>query len=314
MDHEIDIVEQRLHDLNPGLLEILLRDNTTGEYIRWACDDYAYLGDGYTAKDQILAELITGDHTSVIRPRILKEAEAKAGRTREKAEVFTPSWVCNRQNNLVDAAWFGYTGVFNIETEAGWLPVTGKIEFPNSAEKGWRDYVLAVRMEITCGEAPYLASRYDTVTGTAIPVEERIGLLDRKLRVIGENTESREEWFEWALKALQSIYGYEFQGDNVLLARENILASVGEYYFDKFEEQLTLEKLRQAAIIVSWNIWQMNGLTYAAPYSEKSIISDQIDWFSEMGGQVEMKQEIPCIIMDWQAGETVPFETLIKER
>lgn len=26
---------------------------------------------------------------------------------RDKAEVFTPSWVCNAQNNLVDNQWFG---------------------------------------------------------------------------------------------------------------------------------------------------------------------------------------------------------------
>ena len=42
-------------------------------------------------------------------------------------------------------------------------------------------------MEITCGEAPYLVSRYDVVKGEIIPVEDRIGILDRKLRVINEN-------------------------------------------------------------------------------------------------------------------------------
>ena len=40
------------------------------------------------------------------------------------------------------------------------------------------------RMEITCGEAPYLVSRYDTTTGEPIPIGRRIGLLDRKLCVI----------------------------------------------------------------------------------------------------------------------------------
>lgn len=37
------------------------------------------------------------------------------------AEVFTPSWVCNKQNNLVDEKWFGYANPFNIEQEKTWI-------------------------------------------------------------------------------------------------------------------------------------------------------------------------------------------------
>ena len=54
-------------------------------------------------------------------------------------------------------------------------------------------YVISKRIEITCGEAPYLVSRYDTVTGKKIDVVDRVGLLDRKLRVINENTETLDE-------------------------------------------------------------------------------------------------------------------------
>lgn len=38
-----------------------------------------------------------------------------------------------------------------------------------SEDKDWRKYVDARRLEISCGEAPYLVSRYDTVTGCEIP-------------------------------------------------------------------------------------------------------------------------------------------------
>ena len=86
---------------------------------------------------------------------------------------------------------------------------------------------------MTCGEAPYLVSRYDTVTGEIIPIDRRIGLLDRKLRVVNENAASEEEWLTWARRAVQSCYGYEFQGDNLLLARQNILFSYIEYYEQK---------------------------------------------------------------------------------
>lgn len=53
------------------------------------------------------------------------------------------------------------------------------------------------RLEITCGEAPYIVSRYDAATGEIIPIERRIGILDRKLRVVNENTETEEDWLFW---------------------------------------------------------------------------------------------------------------------
>lgn len=81
-------------------------------------------------------------------------------------------------------------------------------------------YVDAKRLEITCGEAPYLISRYDTTTGKLIPINERIGLFDRKMRVINENCNDKDTWIKWSIRALKSVYGYEFQGDSVLIARE----------------------------------------------------------------------------------------------
>ena len=313
MDQNIDIVEQRIQEIDPELLAILLRDETTGQNIRWACEDYASLGDGYAPEDQILPALITGEHTNVIRPRILKETETQAGRTRGKAEVFTPSWVCNEQNNIIDEAWFEKSPVFNIKGDKDWTPVKKRVTFPRKKGRRWQDYVTANRIEITCGEAPYLVSRYDTVTGAEIPIPARIGILDRKLRIVGERVENAGEWFEWAQKAVQSCYAYDLQGDNVLLARENVLATLSEYYHFLFGSPLSKDQLRRAAIIISWNIWQMNGMTYSAPFSEEPVIHDQVDWFSEMGeGQTEFKQEIPCCIMDWQEEIVIPYRTLIK--
>jgi hypothetical protein len=122
-------------------------------------------------------------------------------------------------------------------------------------------------LEISCGEAPYLASRYDTVTGTEIPVKDRIGLFDRKLRVVSENVDSEPEWVKWAIKAVQSVYGYEWQGDNILLARENILYTFAEHYMHKFTVPAIPEYLKEIAKIVSWNIWQMDGIKFVVPNS-----------------------------------------------
>ena len=146
--------------------------------------------------------------------------------------MFTPSWVCNAQNNLIDEAWFGRPNVFNTEyvDENGehlWTPTEGKIQFDNkNSERSWQAYVKDTRMEMTCGEAPYIVSRYDTVSGNRIPVSHRIGLLDRKLRVISENVDNKGEWMKMAKEALKATYGFEWQGDNLLLARVAIFYSI----------------------------------------------------------------------------------------
>jgi hypothetical protein len=186
------------------------------------------------------------------------------------AEVFTPSWICNKQNNLVDDAWFGRENVFNTEIDTpdgshSWIATTDKITFPEG--KTWMDYVNDTRMEITCGEAPYLVSRYDTVTGEPIDIDRRIGLLDRKLRVIGENTETSGDWLKATKEAYHSIYGYEWQGDNLVLAREALLYTFIDYYEAKFGKKPQLKSLLSIAYIVSWNIWQMDGLKGVVPDS-----------------------------------------------
>ena len=194
----------------------------------------------------------------IVMPRVLKSRDTQAARSRDMAEVFTPSWICNAQNNLIDEAWFGRKDVFNAEytDEQGyhrWQPNAEKIQFPEG--KTWKDYVRDIRLEITCGEAPYIVSRYDTTNGEAIPIKERIGLLDRKLRVVGENTGTSGEWLEWAQEAYKSIYAYEWQGDNLLIARESMLISFIEYYQQKFGKQPLLKSIHYIAYIISWNVW-----------------------------------------------------------
>ena len=173
--------------------------------------------------------------TVTLQPRVAKSEAEQSRRTRDKAEVFTPSWVCNEQNNLVDEAWFGRKDVFNFAQDKSWKTIADPIQFPQ--KKTWKKYVDARRLEVCCGEAPYLVSRYDTVTGQIIPIKDRIGLLDRKLRIVNENAANDEEWTQWVIRAFQSCYGYDFSGDNVLLARENLL-----YTFIEYTEKRTGQK------------------------------------------------------------------------
>ena len=348
--HEVDISEQDILDYDPEVLDKLLIDHTMSAKARteandptkvvnifWATSDYEdaikneegeVVTEGYRYDDEIKPENITGPFRHIVMPRVLKDKQAQIDRTKEKAEVFTPSWVCNAQNNLIDEAWFGRKEVFNRETvnEDGthsWIPTEGKIIFPEGAgKKTWKKYVVDNRMEITCGEAPYLVSRYDTTTGEPIPIGRRIGLLDRKLRVINENVETEKEWYAMAEKAFKHIYGYEWQGDNLLLAREALLYTYIEYFMDKFNEKdeegryvkdangnlrvPERRKIVNAARWISWNLWQMDGIKMVVPDScdkvfETNLWGEQEKIICPACQKGEMKGHIgiQCIIRDW---------------
>ena len=156
---DLDIRENGIGNINRDLLNALLRDRTTKKNIIWATDDYIENGAGYEAGSEILDILITGVRARIIRPRVVKAQMKKRDRTRTRAEVFTPSWVCNAQNNLIDAQWFGVENAFNEATEQGWKTNIEQISFPAKRTKSWKHYVDAKRLEITCGEAPFLVSR-----------------------------------------------------------------------------------------------------------------------------------------------------------
>lgn len=284
-------------NIDVEILEILLKDNTTGKNILWATSDY---------KNIVSDEEIQLEQIEFIKSRFEKISEQQKNRTRDKAEIFTPSWICNEQNNLIDEAWFGRADVFNKiidEQNHIWQPTLGKIFF--EGERSWQSYVETNRLEVTCGEAPYLTSRYDTVSGDPILIENRIGLLDRKLRVVSENTNDVEEWLIWVIRAIQSIYGYEFQGDNLLLARKNIFLSVTEYFKEKFYFDLPKGFLYEVAEIISWNLWQMDGLTNAIPYYEPPK-NDFVQ-----SSLFELKN-VYCRIKDWQVDEVLEYRSLMK--
>ena len=245
-----------------GLLDRMLRDKTTKNNIMWATDAYAHYGHDYERNEEIHSHLITGENIDIIKTRARKEFEQQSSRTRKRAEVFTPLWICRFMNDKLDEEWFGYPNVFFKEDK----PVS-KVRFFEK-KRTWQKYVDSKRLEITCGEAPYLMSRYDVANGELIPVGERCGILDRKLRVVTENTFDEAEWLQWATRAVQATYGYEFQGDNVLIARINILCTVEDYYRRKWNRELPKREQEKLANIITWNIWQMDGLTYTIPFRE----------------------------------------------
>lgn len=248
MSEPIDILEDRLLHDEPGLLEVLLVDHSTQKNIFWATDSYLAEGEGYGWHDCITVSAITGKHGSIIMPRALKSRDEQQRRSRQMAEVFTPAWLVKKMNDVID------------EEES----------HPQDGQKDelepWQRYILTMELEITCGEAPFLTSRYDSVTAEPIPVEERVGLLDRKLQRVNKFAIDAE-WTRWALLALANVYGYEWQGDNLLLAREALLATFVEYHEHRFGCRPASETIRKAAEIIAWNVWQMDGLKAVVPAS-----------------------------------------------
>lgn len=265
-----------MSDIETAVLATLLRDHTTGRNIFWATHDYEALGSAYDYHAQILPEQITGEHGMVIQPRVLKSKEQQTDRSKDMAEVFTPSWVVKKMVDYVD---------IDIHT---------------------------LCLEITCGEAPFLVSRYDATTGDPIGISERVGILDCKLRMIHDQQLNDEDWLALVRQAFQSTYGYEWQGDSLLLARENLLYTFIDHYEARYASKPEMSLLQDFAEIISWNLWQMDGLTYRTPKEKQDEPPQtQLSLFDE----APSKPPAPlCKIMDWQKGKTIKVNDIKKRQ
>lgn len=290
------LIELASHSVRTTI-NILLKDRSTAQNIIFATNAY----DNINFDSHITKKIIAGNMID-LRPRVAKTQAEQAERTRKKAEVFTPAWICNWMNNQCDNEWFGRENIFNAGERTQWHGTEGKVDFPDN--KSWKEYVRSKRLEIACGEAPYLVSRYDAVTGEVIPIENRVGVLDRKLRVINENAKTHRTWNHWAYIAFESTYGYEYQGDNLLVARINLLETFCEYTRYRWHVEPSETSLKRIARIISWNMWQMDGISRRVPQEEKPqtvggekqlLLFDVDEAICETIAPI-----LPCQIRDWE--------------
>lgn len=294
------------------VLKTLVKDKTTGQNIILATTARTRRGRILGKTKQITEELLQSIGADLIQPRVAKSLEKQAERTREKAEVFTPSWICNKMNNHCDAEWFGRENVFNTEDGQSWKPTSKPIKFEN--ENDWQKYVDSKRLEITCGEAPYIVSRYDTTTAEIIPIKKRIGILDRKLRVVNENTDNKKDWLKWTYRAFQSVYGYEFQGDNLLIARINLLITFVDYMQDRWARNPTESELQKVANIIAWNIWQMDGITGKVPFGKPKEERTLNMFDFTVGDNDSEPEEMDCKIFDWTRRRSYTYRSIKEGR
>ena len=105
-------------------------------------------------------------------------------------------------------------------------------------------------LEVACGEAPFITN------------DARAGIIDRKLR--------RAKNFPDVKRALQSVYGYELQGDSLLIARANVLLAVADCL-----ENISDSELAECAEIIAWNFFQLDGTEDSGLFG-----TEIIDWLA----------------------------------
>lgn len=217
------------------------------------------------ATDSIKLILLRSLHISLeegenVVPRYLKQQTEQKTRTKQKAEVFTPPRIIRK---MVDSFDSDFTGS-DI------------------------DYINRPCLEVTCGEAPFLTTRYDATTGDYIEVGDRFGLLDRKLQHI--STTNKKEWSDLALSALKATYGYEWQEDSIYIARQNLLLTTMEHFFFTFNQEADEETISKWADVISYNIFRMDGVTMCIP-----------------------ETDIPAMVMNWTTNKMERFDGIIEE-
>ncbi len=293
------LTKAMIYDLRnqmPEILAILLKDRTTStptkvRNIIWANDNhYANNNTAYNAAAQIKIEQISGDNDSQIKPRAHKTAMQQKNRTKSQAEVFTPTWIVKKQNDTIDQ---------------------------NFADDDMETYINRKWLEISCGEAPYMATRYDMETGETIEISARVGFVDRKMRRINSEVSDKAEWQRLTELAYKSSYGFEWSGDSLLLARENLFYTYCDYYIERWHETPFYGLLLEIAKIISYNIFQMDGLTYTIPLSEnkKLIENPQLGLFDDNSNEPAQWEVIPgkrVKVMNWEINKMEYFDKGIK--
>ena len=221
--------------------------------------NYAVWNDQIT--ETLLQERTTGTTFPInpdeVKPRYMKAAEDQKSRTASTAEVFTPYEIVKDMNDKVQADFDGSVG----------------------------DYIKRTVLEVTCGEAPYLTTRYDAATGVEIPIENRTGHLDRKLACIPGSL-GKDGYVECATAALKAVYGFELQSDSLFLARRNLLMTTIEHYENVWKTEPTYETVLNWASIISYNLIQMDGLSMCVPDTDIPAVTmnwktGKVEWFGE---------------------------------
>ena len=140
---------------------------------------------------------------------------------------------------------------------------------------------------------------------------------------MNENTDNEADWLKWARRAFESTYGYEYQGDNLLVARINLLMTFVDYMQERWKREPTATELNKIANVICWNIWQMDELKGTIPNKELSTPAnyEQLSLFISGFEQDALLDEVTkqnkkyeCKIHDWRAMRTITYNRMKGEK
>ena len=146
---------------------------------------------------------------------------------------------------------------------------------------------------------------------------------------------------KWTVRAYESVYGYEYQGDSLAIARANLLITFAENMEARWGRKATKSELTAVANRIAWNFWQMDGLTGTVvgrddpgapclPGLENEVLTQRRrgaetgrTGVSPVQGELAFGDEVlaaknakgaklPCVIFDWRARRPVVYNELCR--
>lgn len=182
----------------------------------------------------------------------------------------------------------------------------------NDSRQSVTDEVSFVRkkwFEPNCGEAMVFTTTYSPVSGRQLPIEDRTGLLDAKLRVVSQTCHNQDLWLLFARYAVGSCYGFSLQGDVLFLARVNILNSVLDAFKKKFNRAPDFSDVEYFAHIISWNFFQLDGSNLSVPHHS---IQHGAPLYTPIAEEADPNSPVSPIVYDWEHMTTLKLKTLME--
>lgn len=116
-----------------------------------------------------------------------------------------------------------------------------------------------------------------------------LAILKRKLTAV-ENTFDKKYWKTKTLFALASIYGIEYLGDNLGLARDRMLGFYIAWFEEKIQQPITNDNYKAARYIIWHNIVRGNTLTKQNPETDEPIVFNEYKRVKGSPSKVEVSE------------------------
>ena len=95
-----------------------------------------------------------------------------------------------------------------------------------------------------------------------------------------------------------------------LLTRVNLLLTYAEHLQARWQRKPTEEEMQPIAKIITWNVWQMDGLHLSVPGGKPQPEAEQLNLFSMFGTMEEQTPAVSCKVKNWRSNKTQNFETI----